>query len=192
MQKVPRKVPPELKIRIGEKQVRKKTADGKPKYTREEIKQRPALCTVCGIRFVRKDYLKLHMRRHTGDLPYTCNYCGKSFPRTTDLNVHVRYHTNEKSHFCTVCNKGFNRPYNLKVHLRVHTRDRPYKCPHCPKAYTQSNDLKTHIRIHTGERFKCDICEESFVLPHRLTQHKKVVHKMEVVSKIGRLAKFEA
>lgn len=163
-----------------------------PQYTPEEIAKRPAVCTECGIRFARQDFLVVHMRRHTGEKPYACRYCGKSFPRTTDLNVHERYHTNQKSHFCSVCDKGFNRPYNLKVHMRVHTKVRPYKCPECPMSFKQSNDLKTHIRRHTGERSTCDICGESFLLAHRLTQHKKTAHKLDIVSNIGRLEKYEA
>lgn len=162
-----------------------------PQYSEEEIAKRLAVCSICGTRFVRYDYLVVHMRRHTGERPFQCKFCGKSFPRTTDLNVHERYHTNQNSHFCSVCNKGFNRPYNLKVHMRVHTQERPFKCPDCPKSYRQSNDLKTHIRKHTGERSVCDVCGESFLLKHRLTQHKKTKHNIEVVSNIGRLAKFE-
>lgn len=162
-----------------------------PQYSEEEIAKRPAVCSICGTRFVRYDYLVVHMRRHTGERPFQCKFCGKSFPRTTDLNVHERYHTNQNSHYCSVCNKGFNRPYNLKVHMRVHTQARPFKCPDCPKLYRQSNDLKTHIRKHTGERSVCDVCGESFLLKHRLTQHKKTKHNIEVVSHIGRLEKFE-
>lgn len=83
--------------------------------------EKPYLCSECGVRFVRKDYLIIHMRRHRGDKPFKCQYCGKGFPRSTDLTVHERYHTNERSHVCAVCNKGFQRGYNLAVHMRVHT-----------------------------------------------------------------------
>lgn len=162
-----------------------------PEYTEEYIAKRPHKCDMCGWRFERADYLMVHIRRHKGENPYECKYCDKSFPRSTDRNVHERYHTNQKSHFCSVCNKGFNRPYNLKVHLRVHTKDRPYKCAQCPKSYSQSNDLKTHLRKHTGERSVCDICGESFLLEHRLSHHKRMVHDIDVPSKISRLAKFE-
>lgn len=101
---------------------------------------RPFLCSECGLRFVRNDYLVIHMRRHKGEKPYKCKYCNKGFPRATDLTVHERYHvsffiifytpcetnkknfqTGEKTHLCTICGKGFQRAYNLLVHTRVHT-----------------------------------------------------------------------
>lgn len=162
-----------------------------PEYTEEEVLKRPALCTICGFRFVRQDHLEVHMRRHTGERPFKCQFCEKGFPRSTDLNVHERYHKNEKTHFCNICRKGFYRPYNLQVHMRVHRKEKPFQCAECPKKYRQSNDLKTHMRKHTGERSTCDICGEAFLLAHHLTQHKKKVHLLEVSSKNGRLAKFE-
>lgn len=60
--------------------------------------ERPFLCSECGMRFVRNDYLVIHMRRHTGEKPYKCRFCDRAFPRATDLTVHERYHTNEKKH----------------------------------------------------------------------------------------------
>ena len=83
--------------------------------------EKPFLCSECGLRFVRNDYLVIHMRRHKGEKPYKCKYCGKGFPRATDLTVHERYHTGTKTHLCTTCGKSFHRAYNLLVHTRVHT-----------------------------------------------------------------------
>lgn len=73
---------------------------------------RPRFCAIfdsfpeCGLRFVRNDYLVIHMRRHMGVKPYKCRFCEKGFPRATDLTVHERYHTNEKTHLCNLCGKG--------------------------------------------------------------------------------------
>lgn len=78
-----------------------------PCPTRHELKEhlkshndvrRPFLCSECGMRFIRNDYLVIHMRRHKGEKPFQCKYCDRAFPRTTDLTVHERYHTNEKKH----------------------------------------------------------------------------------------------
>lgn len=82
---------------------------------------KPYLCTLCGQRFLRKDYLRVHMRRHTGFKPYKCRFCSKAFPRGTDLTIHEKYHTNEKNHLCNTCGKGFTRAYNLIIHSRTHT-----------------------------------------------------------------------
>lgn len=89
---------------------------------------KPFLCSECGLRFVRNDYLMVHLRRHRGETRYHCKYCNKGFFRATDVRVHEKYHTNEKTHICTVCGKGFERSYNLSVHLRVHTGKRKDVC----------------------------------------------------------------
>ncbi|XP_019867992.2 zinc finger protein 652-like isoform X2 [Aethina tumida] len=145
------------------------------------------LCSECGQRFIRNDYLVIHMRRHRGEKPFKCKYCGKGFPRTTDLTVHERYHTGEKTHLCTICGRGFGRAYNLTVHMRTHTGEKPYQCTYCDAAFAQGNDLKAHIRRHTGERFQCELCTESFLMGYLLTQHKRTVHGLNVVSNIRRL-----
>lgn len=36
-------------------------------HSKVHYKERPFLCTECGMRFVRNDYLIVHMRRHTGE-----------------------------------------------------------------------------------------------------------------------------
>lgn len=148
------------------------------------------LCSECGQRFIRNDYLVIHMRRHRGEKPFKCKYCGKGFPRTTDLTVHERYHTGEKTHLCTICGRGFGRAYNLTVHMRTHTGEKPYQCTYCDAAFAQGNDLKAHVRRHTGERFQCEICTESFLMGYLLTQHKRTVHGLHVVSHIRRLQQF--
>ncbi|XP_071052432.1 zinc finger protein 271-like [Onthophagus taurus] len=145
------------------------------------------LCSECGQRFIRNDYLIIHMRRHRGEKPFKCKFCGKGFPRTTDLHVHERYHTGEKTHLCGVCGRGFGRAYNLRVHMRTHTGEKPYQCTYCPAAFAQGNDLKAHVRRHTGERFQCDLCEETFLMGYLLTQHKRSVHGLNIVGNVRRL-----
>ncbi|XP_018568016.1 zinc finger protein 571 [Anoplophora glabripennis] len=164
------------------------------------------LCSECGQRFIRNDYLEIHMRRHRGEKPFKCKYCDKGFTRTTDLTIHEIGHTGEKSHLCMVCGKGFGRyipfclqrhlkllyltflrAYNLTVHMRTHTGEKPYQCTYCVAAFAQSNDLKTHIRTHTKERFRCDLCSNSFLVGHLLTKHKRTVHGLNVIGNKQRL-----
>lgn len=88
--------------------------------TKDHQDEKPYLCSECGLRFVRNDYLVIHMRRHLGIKPYKCRFCDKGFPRATDLNVHERYHTNEKTHLCNLCGKG--EIENEKGECRSRTR----------------------------------------------------------------------
>jgi KRAB domain-containing zinc finger protein len=184
-----------VKGHMGEKRFQCKTCDKcflSKSHLTEHMKfhnehSKKFLCSECGQRFIRNDYLVIHMRRHRGEKPFKCKYCGKGFPRTTDLTVHERYHTGEKTHLCTICGRGFGRAYNLTVHMRTHTGEKPYRCTYCDAAFAQGNDLKAHVRRHTGERFQCELCTESFLMGYLLTQHKRTVHGLNVVSNIRRL-----
>ncbi|XP_063913412.1 zinc finger protein 98-like [Zophobas morio] len=184
-----------VKGHMGEKRYQCKTCDKcflSKSHLTEHMKfhnehSKKFLCSECGQRFIRNDYLVIHMRRHRGEKPFKCKYCGKGFPRTTDLTVHERYHTGEKTHLCTICGRGFGRAYNLTVHMRTHTGEKPYRCTYCEAAFAQGNDLKAHVRRHTGERFQCELCTESFLMGYLLTQHKRTVHGLNVVSNIRRL-----
>ncbi|XP_061389907.1 zinc finger protein 91-like [Musca vetustissima] len=158
---------------------------------KEHTQPRNFLCSICGDSFQRNEYLKIHMRRHTGEKPYKCRFCEKGFPRSTDLKMHERYHIGLKPNLCNLCGKGFHRPYNLTIHMRTHTGEKPYKCNQCPQAFAQSNDLKAHIRRHTGERFRCDICSAAFLQRYGLNAHLRTVHGIVVTSFTGRLRKAE-
>ncbi|XP_075158564.1 uncharacterized protein LOC142231804 [Haematobia irritans] len=158
---------------------------------KEHSQPRNFLCSICGDSFQRNEYLKIHMRRHTGEKPYKCRFCEKGFPRSTDLKMHERYHIGLKPNLCNLCGKGFHRPYNLTIHMRTHTGEKPYKCPQCPQAFAQSNDLKAHIRRHTGERFRCDKCSAAFLQRYGLNAHLRSVHGIIVTSFTGRLRKAD-
>lgn len=151
---------------------------------------KPYLCTLCGQRFLRKDYLRVHMRRHTGFKPFKCRFCEKAFPRSTDLTIHEKYHTNEKTHLCNICGKGFARSYNLQIHSRTHTGVKPYACTYCVKTFAQKPDLNTHIRRHTGELLRCEICNQGFLRRYMLTKHQRQVHNLDIKTESHRVQKF--
>jgi KRAB domain-containing zinc finger protein len=94
---------------------------------RGEDKKRD-VCVVCFKRFRSPADLKVHFRKHTGEVPYGCEVCGKGFTAKGNLTVHLRVHTGERPFACSVCDMRFTVKINLTKHLRVHTGERPFAC----------------------------------------------------------------
>lgn len=56
------------------------------------------VCAECGQNFTRNHTLKIHAKKHAGDIakPYKCSVCGMAFPRPYDRDRHERQHGGEK------------------------------------------------------------------------------------------------
>uniref|UniRef100_A0A6P7F9K9 Zinc finger and BTB domain-containing protein 49-like isoform X5 n=1 Tax=Diabrotica virgifera virgifera TaxID=50390 RepID=A0A6P7F9K9_DIAVI len=66
-------------------------------------------CTICIKQFNQKNYLKRHMKTHTGEKPYQCEVCLKRFSTAGNLKTHLRVHTGEKPYTCDICLKQFKQ-----------------------------------------------------------------------------------
>jgi len=139
------------------------------------------VCSVCKKVFHTEQYLKSHMRVHSGDRRYTCYDCGGQFRTSTHLKKHMLVHTGlrKKSHVCNVCGKMFEEGGSLRIHMRTHTDERPFRCETCGKAFTQKHMLDVHRRIHTSEKpFVCATCGKQFSRDIALWRH-NLIHTGE-------------
>lgn len=102
-----------------------------------------------------------------------CNYCGKMLKKKY-LPVHNRIHTGEKPYKCSDCDKEFSRDEHLQRHRRIHTGEKPHKCDFCDKLFSRSDHYRNHMRTHTGEKpFKCEICDRFFGRADHKEKHMK-------------------
>ncbi|XP_026316662.1 zinc finger protein 45-like [Hyposmocoma kahamanoa] len=141
------------------------------------------ICDYCHKCYTSRQGCIKHLWTHTGEKPHKCDICNKGFLATGQLKYHKMTHTGEKPHKCDICSRGFLTTgqlkcflwkYELNSHEMSHKSfdKQPYQCNICNKGFLRIHDYIHHEMIHTGERpYKCDDCEESFVLKSNLKKH---------------------
>ncbi|XP_054165591.1 zinc finger protein 184-like [Oppia nitens] len=133
---------------------------------------------LCGQRFISKELLLNHKKRHTTERPWFCQECHYTGVHRSHLIGHLRKsHTGRYQFSCDWPGCSFMGPsrYNIKRHKIIHTGEKPYKCnwPGCEWS-SANNKLAEHRKIHTGERpYTCSWvgCEARFSRPFTLRNH---------------------
>lgn len=153
------------------------TKTGKRKR-RKKHSDEDKTCPVCQRTYVNASYLRVHMRKHTGEKPYQCERCGKSFSQKSSLWVHMKRHDGKYDHQCTQCDYKSVLKIDLDRHMPKHTGAKIYICELCGKMFTTDMRLKDHIR-HVHERKETHICDKCGFSTHRpdnLRRHIAVKH----------------
>eukprot|EP00088_Acartia_fossae_P050057 TRINITY_DN557_c0_g1_i1.p1 TRINITY_DN557_c0_g1~~TRINITY_DN557_c0_g1_i1.p1 ORF type:complete len:695 (-),score=102.65 TRINITY_DN557_c0_g1_i1:50-2134(-) len=106
---------------------------------------KPFLCVVCGKSFAAKSRLVEHTKIHTGERRvYECGQCTAKYFGLHDLKIHERKHTGELPYKCGHCPKQFRSHRNRDNHQRIHTGEKPYLCQGCGKGYGSGSSLHQH------------------------------------------------
>ena len=74
-------------------------------------------CDVCSKRFLRNEYLRNHMRIHSGERLFSCSLCDAAFRTSGNLRRHERIHTGEKRFSCNICGAAFTERGLSLIHI---------------------------------------------------------------------------
>ncbi|XP_045592796.2 zinc finger protein 583 [Procambarus clarkii] len=84
---------------------------------KQSMTKKKVQCQVCRCLF-HPDYIKKHMRCHTGEKPHRCPHCMSKFRDFSTLSQHLRIHTNSGQFLCRFCRP--NLVFNARIELNNH------------------------------------------------------------------------
>lgn len=81
-----------------------------------------------------------------------CKYCGKCVKRKDYMRLHLMKHTGETPYKCPHCTNAYRTRWRLTQHIRTHSKNLPYHCPYCNYCGNRSDYLSSHVRrVHHKE-----------------------------------------
>lgn len=128
-------------------------------------------CKYCGLRFLDKTKLIMHVKEHT--LVLKCKICAKRFASEISLENHEKTHKEGDYSFqCTNCDSRYASKSQLKRHFdKIHV-DQQWLCTICHKSLSSARALDVHEKLHEGiKEYKCFLCKKQFSQTRRLREH---------------------
>ncbi|XP_050098462.1 zinc finger protein 85-like [Anopheles aquasalis] len=113
-------------------------------HTRERV----FLCSECGAEFVSSQGLAQHTLIHK-EREFECNVCGSRFSRKAYLRLHLEnvHPVQPKLNYkCAVCDRTFVKEVMMQQHLKLHDTA-VFSCGVCNRAYQLRKNLLRHMRM---------------------------------------------
>jgi len=132
-------------------------------------------CDICGNVYARKENLKSHLRKHTGETPYECSFCEAKFNMSYKLKEHVNskhLHVEKQLFVCEFCGKEYKKKSDLNEHANTHTGDPTSRCALCQETFNTKTAYREHTNIH-NKKFECQDCGKCFGNARNLDRHEK-------------------
>lgn len=148
-------------------------------------KSKPFECTVCQKRFVSKNGMTIHQRKHqnvtTNDyqtinkdtiklesLEGDVNYEDESSKseNLTENESNIETQLNHYNNNCNTKKKTKKKNYNSLI------KPLKYSCPQCPKMWRTMGELRSHVSSHSTLRpYICEVCGQAYKHKSALDVH---------------------
>ncbi|XP_060566600.1 uncharacterized protein LOC132725478 [Ruditapes philippinarum] len=112
-------------------------------------------------------------------------HCPVCFEYCPDINTlaHLKSHFNTdnivkqtKEFICDICGKIYHKKATFAAHKLKHTGIRKFKCNICEKSFLYESNLQTHVLVHGEKKEECKVCGMKFTLPHHVRAHMQRKH----------------
>lgn len=132
-------------------------------------------CPVCKHDFTSRAALIRHMRLHTGEKPFPCKICGMRFHRKEPLRIHQEKckGLEEKSLSPSSTTAQTHEKCEEKTALKSEKVLKIFACSYCPHIFTMSGNLKMHEKAHlTNNLVPCLKCGK-YYKKNKIYGHRK-------------------
>ena len=132
-------------------------------------------CPVCGLKFLRRSWLKQHLEEHKQPKP------------SSDSDISLLPVSQLVK--CPICHKKFANQSTLDKHVKTIHKKNKHRDKKCLLCNERTADMDKHIKSQHG--FSCKLCKQRFKFQTQLTEHISIEHPSCVICKKIFLTKRE-